>query len=729
MQFKPVKQINTILQQQYFEPTISWSLRVVLALNVPLILIPLYKGFSYEVIWTAFGAYMLSLIDYRGLHYKKIIIQFVTSLLVFGAALLGLFVGHSVFWSVITMFIVGAGVAVLRNWREYGPSIAISAGFFFLFGLANPVSLELSLDYGFYLLAGCCWAIIITIFSFPFQPSNPIRRSVARIWKANTDLLDIMILKLTLDQKITSQNITEKELVVRKLINQSRDLFGSRENKKTRLKTQHYDQMIELRKTASLFAATCSSMQEALEIINTHSFQTQQDVSFYKTLSAFAQASARVSILIFTQRASDLSLAKVRVKRCEAAAQIFSESIKNNEITEIEKQSVRHFTESLYQALYYLQLSIAQIEKKQTIEKSDYLENYKLSFNEFISGLKPTAFSGFVSELFRINTDQLLYALRVATGLTIGVFIFKFFEINHGYWIPLTIMIVIQPYYGATLKKGLERIVGTIAGIIFGGLIMLLPLPKEAFVGILIVDSFCVAYFLRNNYKVGVFFVTVMMVLLMQITQQVSWQLIGWRIVSTLIGALLALIAGYAFWPVWEKRRFPALFENALFRNKRYILQVINFIQEKTPANESWHQHRRFAEGANNEAFVSAQRMLEEPEHAQLLADLNFALVGTSLRITREITSVGLSIEKGKTSVVGNLDHFYKEISEIFDQIILFDSEKNTTKSLADFKSVKQSLNAPVFQENDNMRFIRVEFEKVVFELEAIYLLLMEKKI
>ena len=63
MLFKPVKQINTILKQQYFEPTISWSLRVVLALNVPLIVIPIYKGFSYEVIWSAFGAYMLSLID------------------------------------------------------------------------------------------------------------------------------------------------------------------------------------------------------------------------------------------------------------------------------------------------------------------------------------------------------------------------------------------------------------------------------------------------------------------------------------------------------------------------------------------------------------------------------------------------------------------------------------------------------------------------------------------
>jgi len=721
MPFKPVKQINTILKQQYFEPTISWSLRVALALNVPLILIPLYKGFSYEVIWAAFGAYMLSLIDYRGSHSKKILIQLLTAICVFASSLLGMYVSHSVLWSVLSMFAVGLGVAVIRNWRDYGPSIAISIGFFFLFGLATPGSLEESLDYGFYLLTGCAWAILITMLSFPFQPSNPLRRSVARIWKANTDLLDVMIKKLTMDEKITTTNVTEKELAVRNLINQSRNLFGNRENRKTRLKTQHYDQMIELRKTASLFAATCGSMNEELEIINTHTFQTQQDVSIYKTLSAFAQTSARLSILIFTQGAGDLHHAKVRAKRCEAAVEIFSELIKSREITAKEKQAINHFIELLGQALYYLNLSISQIEKKLSIEKSDYLENYKLSFHEFVSGLRPIAFTGLFNELFRINTEQLKYALRVATGLTIGVFIFKFFEINHGYWIPLTMMIIIQPYYGATLKKGLERMLGTVAGIILGGLIMLLPMPREAFIGILIVDSFCVAYFLRNNYKVGVFFVTIMMVLLMQISQQASWQLIGWRVLSTLIGALLALAASYAFWPTWEKGRFPALLENALLRNKKYILQVTDNIRKKLPSGESWHKHRRFAEGANNDAFASAQRMLEEPEHARSQTDRNFVLVGACIRISREITSVGLSIEKFKTNVASaKLEVFYNAMSEIFDQVISFARESDGKQTFPDFNPIKKSLNAAAFHHNEDLRFIKVEFEKIVFELEAI---------
>ena len=184
---------------------------------------------------------------------------------------------------------------------------------------------------------------------------------------------------------------------------------------------------------------------------------------------------------------------------------------------------------------------VFQIEEKLNFQKSDYLENYKLSFNSFLAGIKPHALIELIREAFNFNSQHFTYALRVAIGLCIGVLIYKFFDIDHGHWIALTMMIVIQPYFGATRKKGIERIVGTVGGIILGGVIMLLPLPHTIFVGLLVIVSFFVAYFLRNNYKVGVFFTTIMMVVLMQLSEQGSWELIGWRILSTLIGALLAL--------------------------------------------------------------------------------------------------------------------------------------------------------------------------------------------
>lgn len=730
MQFKPVKQLNSILTQEYFEPTISWALRVVIALNAPLILLPLWKGFSYEVIWAAFGAYMLSLIDYRGSHYRKVMIQFTEAVLIVIAALIGMHVAQSVVLSVIAMFIVGMFAALIRNWSDYGSSIGVAVGFFFLFGLANPVSFEMSLSYAAYVFAGALWAILITIFSFPFSASNPLRRSVAKIWKANTDFVDAIILKhLSDSNEVDALTMTQKEMDVRKAINHSVGLFERRQTTKTRLKAQHYDMMMELRKTSSLFGASLHSIQEELEVLNSPDLKPIKHNVLYKTVSALGQATARISIVIFTFRGEDFTMAKIRVKRFEIAIKLFKEACHELKLSEQEKHAVHHLVETLYKAHAYLQQTIVQIEEKLNFKKSDYLENYKLSFNHFISGLKPRVLIEFIREMFNINSQQFQYALRVAFGLSFGVFIYKFFNIDHGHWIALTMMIVIQPYYGATRKKGLERIIGTVSGIILGGAIMLLPIPHEAFVGILVVISFFVAYFLRNNYKVGVFFVTIMMVVMMQISQQGSWELIGWRVLSTLIGAVLALVAGYAFWPVWEKQRFPALMSNALLQNKNYLKLVIAHYHKELRPEESWSKGRRLAEAANNDVFACVQRMYEEPQFVQRQVDISFAKVGVNIRIAREITSIALAVsETTAGEKIEELNTYVNLVSEVFDWLIHEVSASHRPKQLPDFKALKECLNANAFNQSQQLAFIKNELEKIIFELETVSRLMKEQK-
>ncbi|MBC7695631.1 MAG: FUSC family protein [Burkholderiales bacterium] len=729
MRFQPIQQLNVILKQEYFEPTISWALRVVLALNIPLIIIPLFKGFSDEVIWAAFGAYMVSLIDYRGTHYKKILIQSIEGVLIFISGIIGMNVAGSIIGCVIAMFLIGIFAALIRNWSNYGASIGVAVGFFFLFGLSNPVSFDASLKYGFYVLAGAGWAIVITIISFPFRPSNPVRRSVANIWKANTDFLDGMIQKYASTVPIDNLRIIEKEIATREAINQSIKLFSRRQKEKTKLQAQHYDMMMELRSTASLFAATLNTMNEELEMLNNPEFLKIRESVLYKTLSSFGQASARLSIVMFTFRPEDLTLAKIRVKRCEIAIGLLNETCQNLKLSEKEIVGLHHFIETLKKSFQYLNQTISQIEEKLNFQKSDYLENYKLSFNNFLVGLKPRALMELIREAFNFNSEHFTYALRVAIGLCIGVFIYKFLEIDHGHWIALTMMIVIQPYFGATRKKGIERIIGTVGGIILGGVIMLLPLPHQVFVGMLVIVSFFVAYFLRNNYKIGVFFTTIMMVVLMQLSQQGSWELIGWRVLSTLIGALLALIVSYVFWPVWEKERFPILMTKALTQNKNYLEQVVKYYNKELPAGETWYKCRRVAEGGNNTIFACVQRMVEEPQHIQNQIDFSFAMAGINIRIAREITSVALMVSETQPSMpIVELRNYFNKASEIFDWIIFHISEPLVYKTPPDFNIIKETLNAFVFSKNEDLLFIKVDLEKIIFELETICALIEQQK-
>lgn len=714
MRFQPIKQFNTILQQEYLEPTISWSIRVVLALNVPLIVFPIFLGFSYHIIWSAFGAYMLTLIDYRGSHYKKMLIQVVEAVLILIAAMIGMNIGDSVVFSVVGMLVIGVFAALIRNWSDYGSTIGVGVGFFYLFGISNPTSFGESLVYGKYILLGAIWAIAIIFISFPFSASNPLRRSVATIWKRNTDYLDALIQQfLDPNAKTDLLEITAKEIEIRSAIDKSIELFNRRKEN-TRFQAEHYDQMIEIRKSAAYFGASIKLLHEELETIKNDLVLTQNRSILYKTLSALSQASARLSIVIFTFRGEDLTMAKVRIKRFEIAAGILRENLEQQELSEEHQIILNQFLESLNQCQQFMENTMELMDQKLNFKRSNYFENYKLSFNHFIAGLQPRVLFQIVREIFNIDSQQFKYALRVGLGLALSVFIFKFFKIDHGHWIALTLLIVIQPYYGATRKKGFERIIGTVAGIVAGGAIMLLPIKHETFVVILIFISFFVAYYLRNNYKVGVFFVTIMMVVMMQLSKQGSWDLIWWRVLSTLIGSALAILISFAFWPMWEKQRFPALLNSSFNQNLFFLNQVVLSYQKKLPAGITWHKSRRLSEAANNNLFACIQRMYEEPQAHQRQIDVNFAKVGSNIRISREITSLAFALEKE------NSERLTPLLNEYIEQIQIIFYKHIQHETAIDFHPIKSILQNPVFDENQQFQAIQVDLEKIVFELEAL---------
>lgn len=716
MRFNPIKQFSTILEHEYLEPTFSWSIRVVLALNVPLIVFPLLFGFSYHIVWSAFAAYMLTLIDYRGTHYRKMLIQLVETLLILFAAIIGMNVGNSVTLSIIGMFVIGVFAALIRNWSDYGSTIGVGVGFFYLFGISNPTSFLDSLMYGQYIVFGALWAILIIFISFPFSASNPMRRSVATIWKANTNFLDSIISELlsnTTDEP-NQLELTAKETEIRKSIDKSIELFNRRKEN-SKLKADHYDQMIEIRKKSAFFGASAKLLLDEFTALRNHDVLVKNQSIVYKTLSALSQACARTSIVVFTNRGEDFTMAAVRSKRFLIASNILKKTVAKQAIAPEYQLIMQQLFSSLEQCYTYLQDTLDLIDAKNKFKKSNYFENYKLSFNHFIAGLQPRVMWQIIREVFNIDSQQFQYALRVGVGLAFSVFLFKFLKIDHGHWIALTLLIVIQPYYGATRKKGIERIVGTVAGIVVGGVILLLPIGHQGFVISLIFISFFVAYFLRNNYKVGVFFVTIMMVVVMQLSKTGSWELIGWRVLSTVIGATLAIVISAAFWPVWEKQRFPNLMEKALSMNRFYFHQVIEGYVGTLPAGQTWHKSRRQTEAANNNLFACVQRMYEEPEAHKREIDAHFAKVGTSVRITREITSLAFSLEKTpkNEALVIELRAIAEALHPIYDKLL----ERADNFHFETVMSLIENSNT---LQQKEMQLLRLDIEKMIFELAAL---------
>jgi uncharacterized membrane protein YccC len=132
------------------------------------------------------------------------------------------------------------------------------------------------------------------------------------------------------------------------------------------------------------------------------------------------------------------------------------------------------------------------------------------------------------------------------------------FEVPHGIWLPMTTLVVLQPEFGGTLTRTVERTIGTVAGAVIAGA-LLAALHGTVMLEFAVVALLFVALFvLRRRYSLGVTFLTPLIVLLLTTSIGDPWIDTLDRVIYTIAGAGVSLIAGYLLWPQWERERLPA---------------------------------------------------------------------------------------------------------------------------------------------------------------------------
>ncbi|MDW5593747.1 FUSC family protein [Conexibacter stalactiti] len=80
--------------------------------------------------------------------------------------------------------------------------------------------------------------------------------------------------------------------------------------------------------------------------------------------------------------------------------------------------------------------------------------------------------------------DALLraHALRLATVVALTTALYRAFELEHGYWIPLTVLAVLQPDEHASRVRALQRGLGTLIGTVVIALLIILTGQQWAMV-------------------------------------------------------------------------------------------------------------------------------------------------------------------------------------------------------------------------------------------------------
>ena len=172
------------------------------------------------------------------------------------------------------------------------------------------------------------------------------------------------------------------------------------------------------------------------------------------------------------------------------------------------------------------------------------------------------------------------HALRFAVVTAIAVVVFWVFPKPFGYWVPLTVTVVLKPYAGMTLVRTVQRSIGTILGILVG--VMLTPLlPTTASQLVLVgITFFGMMAVLSFNYGLAILFLSAGLVPFEHVLNPDLDENVGLlRLAATLIGAFLAFLGGHLMWPSFERRALPALLRSTVTSMQAYadsVLRVAN---------------------------------------------------------------------------------------------------------------------------------------------------------
>lgn len=192
------------------------------------------------------------------------------------------------------------------------------------------------------------------------------------------------------------------------------------------------------------------------------------------------------------------------------------------------------------------------------------------------------------------NSVVARHALRFAVVAAVAVMIFWVFPKPFGYWVPLTVTVVLKPYAGMTLARAVQRLAGTTAGILLGMAVMpLLPTPALQLV-VVAVAFFCMMAVLPFNYSLAIFFLSAGLIPFEHVlTPGLGLDVGPMRLLATGIGAVLALVGGHLLWPTFERRSLPHLLQASVSSMAAYADLVLDAAEGRTDVAAAEAARRR----------------------------------------------------------------------------------------------------------------------------------------
>lgn len=270
------------------------------------------------------------------------------------------------------------------------------------------------------------------------------------------------------------------------------------------------------------------------------------------------------------------------------------------------------------------------------------------------------------------NSNIFRYSIRMGLSLSVGYIFSLLFPLGHGYWILLTIVVILKPAYALTAQRNKERLFGTIIGGVAAMLILMFISPKPILLVIMIMSMIAAFSLMRIRYLLSVAMLTAYVLVGLYLLQPGEYVLLlKDRIIDTALGSVIAFSFTRIIPPIWEREQIMGLLKKTIETNLNYFIYSISYFkgQKIEPTQYKWYRKETYVALANlSDAF---QRMLNEPKrHQQSGVFLHPLIVSCHVLTSRIASLLGYHHQEFNEETLGYFDKMTNAIGNNLNSAI-----------------------------------------------------------
>ncbi len=679
---KLVAKWRDYVERARLQPDLSRALRATFGFMGPM-LAAHFWDLPVEATFAAIAAQNIALVDVRGSYPLRLSLLLAMTTILGGAVWLGGIGADSLWFALGATAIVTGLTGVWRHLSmEYGASTAAASGLLFLIAVAHPGGEATANQHFLAAIAGGLWGVAVQGALWPFRAQHSLRRAVADSWLALSDLLAAMAPDEQTSGSARPQAIVEKQALLRTALDHASAALTAAQGNRPR---PYLQQLEDLNLGAARLATRFMAFNVSLESLMEKPAFAALAPNFVPVITSLTNTTRTIALTIVSRQPAHFAAAEVRLRRLESLLQTLQERV---------LAQTEHAAEAT-QLTFILrqvsaQLPVAGTALRAATERADeHVAFSRELFDLDTWTLRPLAAA--LNLQWRPDPTLLRFVARLTVIQLIGVGVFKYFNLEHGYWLPLTVLVVLQPDYGSTRLRAGQRLIGTLAGSLVASVLLWLLLPPAVAFLLMAGTMFGFAFWLKRNYSYAVFFITLFVVLITEIDAKVTLAFTLERLAATAAGGLLALVAALLFWPVWERSVFPRLLARSLRANHEFLALVSQQLAAGGAYDGAAVAAKRAAEVANTNVFASLQRMSGDPKTQQAGIEAAAAVANGNQRLTQALTVIALHLTPGLPLASADLTRFTALAGEILEALAV--AAETGTADFAQHQALRESLN------------------------------------